>query len=81
LLPLLALQPMQHSAMFSLVMIRASLMMCSHDGLQRLFGLSAENSTPQYTQRGSRSMTSRSSHSGMRHRFIRPSAVDQPISC
>lgn len=31
LVPLLALQPMQHSAMFSELMMLASLTMCSHD--------------------------------------------------
>jgi hypothetical protein len=45
--PLLALQEMQHRAMFSRVMIRASLTMCSQEGLWRRAGGSATNSTPQ----------------------------------
>ena len=36
LVPLLALQPMQQSAMFSRVTIAASLTMCSQDGRSRL---------------------------------------------
>ena len=45
--PLLALHPMQHLAMFSRVMMRASLLMCSHDGLSRRFALCAVNPIPQ----------------------------------
>jgi hypothetical protein len=47
MVPLLALQPMQHLAMFSLVTILASLMMCSQDGLQRRSAAVRPNSTPQ----------------------------------
>src|SRR5688572_4132290 len=45
--PLLALHPTQHLAMFSRVMIRASLIMCSHEGLSRRLAACAANSTPQ----------------------------------
>ena len=47
LVPLLALHPMQHLAIFSRVTMRASLMMCSHDGLSRRLALCAVKSTPQ----------------------------------
>ena len=45
--PLLALHPMQHLAMFSLVTILASLTMCSQDGRQRRSIAIPANSTPQ----------------------------------
>ena len=45
--PLLALHPTQHLAMFSRVMMRASLMMCSHDGLSRRLAVWAVKSVPQ----------------------------------
>src|SRR5262245_12738636 len=47
LVPLLALQAMQHLAMFSAVTMLASLMMCSHDGRLRRISLPGTNSTPQ----------------------------------
>lgn len=69
LAPLLALQPMQQSAMLARVMMRASLMMCSQ--LARLErGPSRDaNGARQYTQHVSRDLTSRSSQSGMFQRF------------
>jgi hypothetical protein len=47
LVPLLVLHPMQHLTIFSGVIIRASLMMCSHDGLWRRVASCPSNSTPQ----------------------------------
>lgn len=48
--PLLALQPMQHRTMFSRVMILASLMMCSHDGLLLRVSEVPKKLVRQYTQ-------------------------------
>jgi hypothetical protein len=45
--PLLALHEIQHLAMFSLLTIRASLTMCSQDGLDFLVSLVDVNWTPQ----------------------------------
>lgn len=62
---LLALHPRQHNAIFSLVMIFASLIMCSQlaEDLAETFG--GTNSKPQYTQALSLSRTSLSSHAGI----------------
>jgi hypothetical protein len=67
---LLALHEKQHLAMFSRLIILASLTMCSHVGLDFLVSFVDTNSTPQYMQFLSLSMTSRSSQSGMFHLFI-----------
>lgn len=45
--PLLELQPQQHKAMFSLVMIEASLMMCSQLAADFLETFAGVNATPQ----------------------------------
>jgi hypothetical protein len=60
---------MQHLAMFSRLMIRSSLTMCSHEGLQPRLSDGTEKSTPQYTQCESRAVISRSSQSGIFHQF------------
>lgn len=67
--PLLALQPRQQRAMFSLVMILASLIICSQLGADLLDISLAVNGFPQYTQILSRSRTSSSSHLGIFHLF------------
>ena len=72
--PLLALQPRQQSAMFSLVMIVASLIMCSQLGADLVETSGAVKSFPQYTQTLSRSRTSSSNQSGIFHLF----AIEAP---
>lgn len=71
--PLLALQPQQQSAILSLVIIRASLIICSHVG--EFFFTFLSNKTPQYTQRLSLKRTSFSSASGIFHEFIKLFAI------
>ena len=70
--PLLALQPRQHNAMFSLVMMVSSLMMCSQlaENLADSFG--DRNSQPQYTQELSLARTSVSSQVGIFQLFAIP---------
>lgn len=68
--PLLALQPRQQSAMFSLVMIVASLIICSQLGADLVETSGAVKSFPQYTQTLSRSRTSSSNQSGIFHLFV-----------
>jgi hypothetical protein len=63
--PLLALHPQQQSAMFSLVMIFSSLMMCSQLAADRLETLEDVNGVPQYTHTLSLVRTSVSNQVGM----------------
>jgi len=63
--PLLELQPQQQSAIFSRVMMEASLMMCSQLAAVLRDRLAGVNATPQYTQALSRSRTSCSSQAGI----------------
>ena len=70
LVPLLALQATQHRAMFSLVIILASLIMCSHEACVFLDPLEDPNLTPQYTHTLSLASISFSSHSGIFQLFI-----------
>ena len=62
---LLALQPQQQSAIFSLVIIVALLIMCSQLAADFLDILVGVNLTPQYTQTLSRFRTSLSSQAGI----------------
>lgn len=62
---LLALQPQQQSAIFSLVIILASLIMCSQLAADFLDIFTDVNLIPQYTQTLSRSRTSLSSQAGI----------------
>ena len=63
--PLLALQPQQQRAILSLLMIDASLIMCSQLAAFFRLMLSEVNSDPQYTHTVSRSRTSTSSSAGI----------------
>ena len=63
--PLLALQPRQQRVIFSLVIILASLMMCSQLAEALADSLCDKNSLPQYTQTLSLSRTSFSSDAGI----------------
>ena len=65
--PLLALQPQQQRAIFSRVMIVASLIMCSQLAADFRVTCGGVNLIPQYTQALSLSRTSFSSQSGMFH--------------
>jgi len=71
--PLLELHDAQHLAMFSRVMILASLMMCSHVAMDFRDPSAAGDSNigiRQYAHFLSRCRTSVSSHPGMPHPFI-----------
>ncbi len=70
LVPLLELQATQQRAMFSLVIILASLIICSHDACVFLDSFDDPNLTLQYTQTLSLSSTSFSRHSGIFQLFI-----------
>jgi hypothetical protein len=63
--PLLALQPQQQSAIFSLVIILASLMICSQLAADFLKIFDASNSTPQYMHFLSLFLTSFSNQPGI----------------
>jgi hypothetical protein len=67
--PLLALQPRQHNAMFSLVMMVSSLMMCSQLAENLADSLGDENLQPQYTHEVSLARTSISSLAGIPQLF------------
>lgn len=67
--PLLALQPRQQSAIFSRVIIVASLIMCSQLGADLVETSGAVKSFLQYTQTLSRSRTSSSNQGGIFHLF------------
>lgn len=68
--PLLALQPQQQRAIFSRVMIVASLIICSQLAADFRDTCAGVNLIPQYTQALSLSRTSFSSQSGMFHLLV-----------